>query len=148
LIPLFHAFNALSVISFFGFGGYCLVSEAIRQSITCYAATLHMNKGQKLLKPAYDGHKGHAPIFEAVTRFEGRSAKTAKLPDLLGQTNAKTPWKGRLPRLIFVSDMGDALSTRGDFPFLKSDLMPAVTSEKGQQHTSQKGSQPSGVSQN
>jgi protein gp37 len=108
--------------------------KALRQSITCYAATLHMNKGRKLLAPAYDGHKGYAPIFEAVTRFEGRSAKTAALPDLLGKSNPKAPWKDGLPRLIFVSDMGDALSTKGDFPFLKSDLMPAITSEAGKRH--------------
>lgn len=108
--------------------------KSIRQSITCYAATLHANKGQKLLNPDYDGHIGHAPIFEALTRFEGRAAETAQLPDLLGKGNPKTPWKDLLPRLIFVSDMGDALSTKGDFPFLKSDLMPAITSDAGKRH--------------
>lgn len=109
--------------------------KAIRQSITCYAATLHLNKGLNLLKPDYAGHKGHAPIFEAVAQFKGRSMdKAAILKDLLGQTNPKTPWKDGLPRMIFVSDMGDALSAKGDFPFLKSDLMPAITSEKGKRH--------------
>lgn len=108
--------------------------KSIRQSITCYAATLHANKGQKLLSPDYDGHIGHAPIFEALTRFEGRAAETAQLPDLLGKSNPKTPWKNLLPRLIFVSDMGDALSTKGDFPFLESDLMPAITSDAGKRH--------------
>lgn len=108
---------------------------AIRQSITCYAATLHLNKGLKLLKPDYDGHKGHAPIFEALTRFEGRAMKdAAMLRDLLGCANPKTPWKKRLPRLIFVSDMGDALSSKKDFPFLKTDLMPAITSDNGKRH--------------
>lgn len=108
--------------------------KAIRQSVTCYAATLHLNKGQKLLKPDANGHKGHAPIFEAATRFAGRAAKTARLADLLGQTNPATPWKERLPRMIFVSDMGDALTSKGDFPFLKSDLMPAITSDDGKRH--------------
>jgi len=109
--------------------------KAIRQSITCYAATLHLNKGQKLLKPDYQGHNGHAPIFEAVTRFEGRAMKdAAKLSDLLGGTRPEASWKGRLPRLIFVSDMGDALTTKADFPFLKSDLMPAIQSPEGKRH--------------
>jgi protein gp37 len=108
--------------------------KAIRQSITCYAATLHMNKGLDLRKPDYGGHKGHAPIFEAVMQFEGRAAETAQLPDLLGQSNLKTPWKERLPRMIFVSDMGDALSTKGDFPFLKKDLMPAIWTPEGKRH--------------
>jgi protein gp37 len=107
---------------------------AIRQSITCYAATLHLNKGQKLLSPDYGGHKGYAPIFEMVTRFDGRAEKVAKLDDILGRYNPAAPWKEGLPRLIFVSDMGDAFSTKADFPFLKSDLMPAITSEDGKRH--------------
>lgn len=108
--------------------------KAIKQSITCYAATLHFNKGQKITKPEYLGHKGHAPIFESIRRYEGKCAAVARLPDLLGKANAKTPWKDRLSRLVFVSDMGDALSSKSDFGFLKSDLIPAVTSKQGKRH--------------
>jgi protein gp37 len=116
---------------------------AIRKAITCYAATLHLNKGANILdregiRPGKDKprevKKGYAPIFESISRFEGRAAATAKLRDLLGQQNSETPWKHRLPRLIFVSDMGDAFSAKGDFPFLKSDLMPAIRSESGKRH--------------
>lgn len=60
--------------------------------------------------------------------------EAAKLKDLLGCQNPRSPWKERLPRLIFVSDMGDALSAKADFPFLKSDLMPAIHSEDGMRH--------------
>lgn len=108
--------------------------KAIKQSITCYAATLHFNKGQKITKPEYLGHKGHAPIFESIRRYEGKCAAVARLQDLLGRSNPKTPWKDRLPRLIFVSDMGDALSSKSDFEFLERDLIPAVTSKKGKRH--------------
>ena len=118
-------------------------SDAIHKEITCYAATLHLNKGANILdregnRPGKDKPRqvkaGYAPIFESVTQFAGRSAKTARLKDLLGQANPMTPWKGRLPRLIFVSDMGDALSTKADFPFLKEDLMPAIRSDNGKRH--------------
>jgi protein gp37 len=108
--------------------------KAIWQSITCYAATLHLKRGQKLLKPEQEGNIGHAPIFEALSRFEGRAREAARYPDLLGRANPATPWKHRLPRLIFVSDMGDALSSKADFSFLKSDLMPAITSDAGRRH--------------
>ena len=108
--------------------------KAIKQSITCYAATLHFNKGQKITKPEYLGHKGHAPIFESIRRYEGKCAAVARLPDLLGKSNPKTPWKDRMARLIFVSDMGDALSSKGDYEFLKGDLIPAVTSKQGKRH--------------
>lgn len=108
--------------------------KAIKQSITCYAATLHLNKGQNIHKPDYKGHKGHAPIFESLRRFPEKCARVARLKDLLGHSNPKTPWKDQLPRLIFVSDMGDALSSNHDFEFLKTELMPAITSGKGKNH--------------
>lgn len=108
--------------------------RVIKESITCYAALLHLNKGQNILKENYQGHPGYAPIFESVTEFPGRAEKTAKLKDLLGCTEGRSSWKGGLPRLIFVSDMGDAMSGQGQFPFLKKDLMPAITSDAGKRH--------------
>ena len=117
--------------------------DAILKAITCYAGILHLNKSANILdregiRPGKDKPRGlntgFAPIFESVTRFEGRSAEAAGYHDLLGMSNPKTPWKDRLPRLIFVSDMGDALSARSDFQYLKNDLMPAIRSEEGQKH--------------
>lgn len=107
---------------------------AIRQAITCYAAKLHLNKAVSIVNPTRTPHKGYAPIFERVTQFRGRVGDTAKLPDLLGRLDPEQPWKKRLPRMIFVSDMGDALSTTGAYSFLKSDMMPAINSESGKRH--------------
>lgn len=116
----------------------------IRKAVTCYAAILHLNKAANILDreglrqgedEQREVHPGYAPIFETVTQFEGRSLKDAAfLPDLLGLCNPKTSWKERLPRMIFVSDMGDALSAKGDFQFLKDDLIPAIHSEDGKHH--------------
>jgi protein gp37 len=117
-----------------GFQAKEAAERAIRNSVTCYAATLHLNKAMNLLKPQYAGNVGYAPIFEAVTPYKGRAQKAANLKDLLGCHNPQTPWKGRLPRMIFVSDMGDALSSRGDFAFLKSELLPAIISSAGKRH--------------
>lgn len=77
---------------------------------------------------------GYAPVFEDVTFFEDRAAKTAKLEDLLGRSNPLTPWKRDLPRMIFVSDMGDAFSRAVDFKMLESDVMPAIQSPEGRRH--------------
>lgn len=118
----------------FGDGAAQAAEAAISRSITCYAGKLHLNKGVKLHSPDYAGKEGYAPIFESVTQFAGRAKDASHYKDLLGTFHPETPWKGRLPRLIFVSDMGDALSTKADFPFLKSDLMPAIMSEKGRNH--------------
>jgi protein gp37 len=118
-------------------------SEAIRKAVTCYAAILHLNKGANILdregnRPGKNRPRGlnpgYAPIFETITPFKDRCKKVAALKDLLGHINPLTPWKGGLPRMIFVSDMGDALSAKADFPFLKNDMMPAITSVKGRNH--------------
>jgi protein gp37 len=114
--------------------------EAVRMAITCYAAKQHMNKGLSILGVTNkDGqiktpNKGYAPTFEQLKQFKGRAAETADWPDLLGQSNPHTPWQNGLPRMIFVSDMGDAFSAKGDFPFLKADLMPAIQSASGTRH--------------
>jgi protein gp37 len=107
---------------------------AIRKAITCYAAVLHLNKGLNIAKPERGTNRGYAPIFEAVTQFPGRVGDAAEWPDLLGRQHPEKPWKEALPRMIFVSDMGDALSTKADFPYLKSDLMPAIRSDSGKRH--------------
>jgi len=108
--------------------------DAIRQCVTCYAATLHLNRGANLLKPDHKPHRGYAPVFEAVTPFKGRAAEAAGWQDLLGRANQEASWKARLPRQIFVSDMGDALSAKRDFPFLKDDLLSAIRSDNGSRH--------------
>lgn len=107
---------------------------AIRTSITCYAYVLHNMRGLCILNGDREGHKGHSPVFEKLTRFEGRMAETAALDDLLGREHPATDWKLRLPRLNFVSDMGDALTDRKDFDFLEVEVMPAIRSENGRRH--------------
>ena len=106
----------------------------IKGAITCYAAKLHFNRGANILSPHRKLNKGYAPTFEQVTSFEGRMAQAAGWKDLLGCENSTTPWKDSLPRMIFVSDMGDAFSAKGQFPFLEREVMPAITSEKGLRH--------------
>lgn len=106
----------------------------IRRAVPCYAAKLHLNKGVSIVNPSRIPHKGYAPTFEKVTQFKGRMMKAARLKDLLGSADPVRPWKDGLPRMIFVSDMGDALSARGDFNYLKSELMPAIQSERGNKH--------------
>src|SRR3954470_14030288 len=71
---------------------------------TCYAGTLHGRRA---------GQKGFARTFLSPTLFPGRLEGAARCPDLAGWARADKPWLDGLPRLIFVSDMGDALSETG-----------------------------------
>lgn len=124
-----------------------LVKKVIADATPCYAGALHDRRGYHILdingtrtdssgqiaKEPRKVNPGYAPTFESLTRFPGRMADAAKLPDLLGQTNPSTPWSDGLARMIFVSDMGDAFTSPADFDFLESE-MPTITSENGRRH--------------
>ncbi len=108
----------------------------IGTQLTCYAATLHLNKGHSILNPDRKVNRGYAPTFEQLTKFEGRVAKMAAMPDLLGTSDPFAPWKDGLPRMVFVSDMGDALAEHSPqhFDWLEKEVMEPIRSPDGQRH--------------
>ena len=93
---------------------------------TCYAGTLHTRFGG--VTP------GYAPKFAAVTLFPGRMVEAARWSDLSGKPRRDKPWLDNLPRLIFVSDMSDALSKIVTFDYLRNEVLNNVTSEAGARH--------------
>jgi protein gp37 len=96
------------------------------QRRSCYAGMLHVRFG--------GATPGYAPTFEEVTHFPGRMAEAANWPDLTGQRRSDKPWLGALPRLIFVSDMSDSLSSSIPFTYLDQEIIAYVTSDLGQRH--------------
>ena len=96
------------------------------QRQTCYAGVLHRRFGGV--------SSGYAPSFEEVTLFPGRMERAARWSDLTGKPRANKPWLDGMPRLIFVSDMSDALSDSVDFEFLKREVIDVVTGELGRRH--------------
>jgi protein gp37 len=93
---------------------------------TCYAGVLHLVRG---------GHnKGFAPMFEQVTLFPGRMEAAAKWSDLTGKLRPDKPWLDGMPRLIFVSDMSDALSNAVPFEYLEQEIIATVVGEAGRRH--------------
>ncbi len=84
---------------------------------TCYAGVLHDMRG---------GNPGYAPSFKEVTMFPGRMAKTLKWSDLTGKERPDKPWLNGMPRLIFVSDMSDALSKVVSFEYLEQEIIDVV----------------------
>jgi protein gp37 len=93
---------------------------------TCYAGTLHVRFGGVT--------KGYSPTFEELTFWPGRMAEAARWPDLTGTARKGKQWLDGLPRLIFVSDMSDALSTAVSFEFLEGEVASVVNSPNGQRH--------------
>lgn len=106
---------------------------------TCYAGQLHERR---------KGQKGFATEFTTPKLFPGRTADAACWPDLTGTDRPDKPWLNGSPRLIFVSDMGDALSETGvvgdddqpvpdgavPFEFLKEEIVDVALSPPGGRH--------------
>lgn len=104
----------------------------IRRSIKCRAARYHLDDSRTILDPERTVYRQY--LFEELKPFEGRMAKAAGFNDLLGRKKPGAPWKDGLPRMIFVSDVGDTFNTKALLQFLKRDSIPAITSEKGRRH--------------
>ena len=92
----------------------------------CYAGMLHTRFGGVT--------KGYSPTFEELTYWPGRMAEAARWNDLKGTARKDKPWLDGLPRLIFVSDMSDALSADVPFDFLETEIIANVTSPQGRRH--------------
>lgn len=93
---------------------------------SCYAGSLHDRYART--------NTGFAPSFEQVTKFPGRMMTVAKLKNLQATERMLKPWLNGLQRLIFVSDMGDALSSSIDFPYLEQQIVDVVRSTAGRRH--------------
>lgn len=105
---------------------------------TCYAGQLHIMRRN---------HPGFAKKFEIPELFPGRMVKAAQWADLKGKPRPDKPWLDGRPRLIFVSDMGDALS-EGEvldaekrslpdgvpFDYLRAEIIDVVVSPAGLRH--------------
>ena len=101
------------------------LEETIRNACKCYAG---------LLGAARPGHPGYADRFEIPKLFPGRMAMASRWAPVSPSEVEAKPWLEGLPRIIFISDMGDALSGSVRFSFLKNEIINAVSSDSGRRH--------------
>jgi protein gp37 len=106
-------------------GAFEGVVDAIRRKAKCYAG---------LLATMRAGHAGYADQFEVPKLFPDRVAAAARWGLPTDQEIAAKPWLAGLPRMIFLSDIGDALSRNVPFEYLKMELIDNVSSENGWRH--------------
>jgi protein gp37 len=69
-----------------------------------------------------------------VTEFPGRTKVAAMWADLRGLRRPDKPWLDRMPRMIFVSDMGDSLSRVVSFEYLKREVIDVAVGPAGTRH--------------
>ncbi len=96
------------------------------QRRSCYAGKLHDRWGKT--------NKGLSDTFDQLACYPGRMEKAARWSSLEGRLREGEPWKIKLPRMIFVSDMSDALSKDVSFEYLKEEVIDVAASAMGQQH--------------
>ena len=99
--------------------------DVVRQSCKCYAGLLGAMRA---------GHPGYADYFEQPKLFPDRVAVAARWMPPSPAERAAKPWLLDLPRVIFISDMGDAFSRNISFEYLKSEVIDAVRSPEGSRH--------------
>jgi len=96
--------------------------DVVRSASKCYAGLLGTFRA---------GHKGYADEFTQPKLFPERMAKACWGAPTDAECAAK-PWLHDTPRMVFISDMGDALSKNVPFPYLKQEIIDVATSEAGQ----------------
>lgn len=106
-----------------GCGG-CELWTANRHS--CYAGRIHSR---------FAGKTGAYPApFEEVREIPGRMSEAAHWSSLRDKDRQDKPWLDGLPRLIFMSDMADALSEGVLFEFLHREIISSVVTHHGRRH--------------
>jgi protein gp37 len=98
------------------------LADVFRGNCKCYAG---------LLGTLRAGHAGYADHFEVPKAFPGRVAGAARWRAPSPAENAAKPWLIGAPRMIFISDMGDALSADVSFDYLRSEIIEPVNSADG-----------------
>ena len=106
-------------------GVHEVVVDTIRRAARCYAA---------LLGTIRAGHKGYGDRFEQPKLYAGRMATAAHWSAPTPEEAASKPWLAGCPRLVFISDMGDALSKAVPFSFLRHEIVDQVSSVEGKRH--------------
>lgn len=116
----------------------------------CYAGNDHdRKKGWIAKQSAKSKATGYAREFEDVTRFPGRVAEAARWSGLHGLAREDKPWLTGGSRMIFLSDMGDALSPHKsiyvdreyrpvepntDWMYLLTEVVKNASSPEGRHH--------------
>ena len=106
---------------------HTLAWKELKQGFRCYAGVLtHRFQGKS--------PKAYPENFDVAQRFPGRMQAAAAYGLPSEREIHDKPWLQGLRRLLFVSDMGDALSENIDFSYLKKEIVDVVTSEAGARH--------------
>lgn len=91
----------------------------------CYAGNLHEGRWAGSLAVSHP--EKYSPNFKDVRLIPGRVKAAVRWKDLRGVERPDKPWIPKeMPRLIFISDMADALSRAVPFEFLLEEIVNPI----------------------
>lgn len=112
--------------------------STVNPTVGCDGCELWNNKHKSCyagrITTQYAGTGGYPDSFDRIERRPGRMADAARWSDLLGRPRPDNPCLDDQPRLIFVSDMADALSKGISFEYLEAQIIAHVDSAPGRRH--------------
>lgn len=105
----------------------CELWNPATETFDCYAGNLHEGRWAKSL--ALTHPEKYSSDFKEVRLIPGRVKNACKWKDLRGVERPGKPWIPKdMPRLIFISDMADALSRDVPFEFLLEEIVIPIAS--------------------
>ncbi len=100
--------------------------QQVRELFRCYAGS----QSQRFS----GSNPGYPASFDIPQLFPGRMLLAAKRGLPTAKEIIDKPWLTNLRRLVFVSDMGDALSESVTFEYLEKEIVEVAGSEAGSRH--------------
>ncbi len=105
---------------------WTIVMAELRAVFRCWAGVLTRRFAGR--------HSGYPPAFQVPTLFPGRLISVAAMPPPSAAEIEAKPWLPANRRLIFVNDMGDALSRAITFESLHREIVVPVSQGRGERH--------------
>jgi protein gp37 len=103
-----------------------MVTAELRAAFRCWAGVL--------TKRFAGRHSGYPPAFQVPTLFPGRLLPVAAMPPPTAVEIKAKPWLPGDRRLVFLNDMGDALSRSIAFESLHQEIVLPVSQGRGETH--------------
>lgn len=101
------------------------MERRVRDEFRCWA--LHIVR-------RFPGFPGYPSSFVRPTLFPGRTTTASLYPPPSPAERQTKPWLEDLPRLIFLNDMGDALSAAISFEELHREIVAPCSTTAGARH--------------
>jgi protein gp37 len=109
------------------------IAQALQKGSRCQAGSMAVSWGPNPFDPNHVPSRGWHSRFESPTLHAG-ALWTAARWGALNKFHPDKPWLTRHPRIVLISQTGEALSDSVPFEFLRDSIITPVSSASGRRH--------------